>query len=82
MEKKQYSLQYIVLCKLEDVPLKGLDSDEEQNYASQQQTANSKQQTANSKQQTANSKQQTAQVNCALFASCGALETEYSIRDG
>ena len=48
MGKKQYSLQYVVLCKLEDVPLKGLDSDEEQNYASQQQTANSKQQTANS----------------------------------
>ena len=22
------------------------------------------------------------QANCALFASCGALETEYNIRDG
>ena len=24
----------------------------------------------------------TAQANCALFASCGALETAYYIRDG
>jgi hypothetical protein len=24
----------------------------------------------------------TAQANCALFASCGALETGYIIRDG
>ena len=24
----------------------------------------------------------TAQADCALFASCGALETEYYIRDG
>jgi len=71
--KKQYSLQYVVLCKLEDVPLKGLDSDEEQNYASQQQTANSKQQRTTLLR---------AWANCGLFAPCGAFETEYNIRDG
>ena len=26
--------------------------------------------------------QSRAEANCALFASCGALETEYNIRDG
>ena len=26
--------------------------------------------------------QSRARDNCALFASCGALETEYNIRDG
>ena len=26
--------------------------------------------------------QSRAWANCALFASCGALETEYNIRDG
>ena len=26
--------------------------------------------------------QSRAEANCALFASCGALETEYYIRDG
>ena len=28
------------------------------------------------------SRAEQSRVNCALFASCGALETEYYIRDG
>ena len=29
-----------------------------------------------------NRTEQNSKVNCALFASCGALEIEYNIRDG
>lgn len=41
--------------------------------------AESREQRAESRKQRAESR---AWANCALFASCGALETEYNIRDG
>jgi len=65
---------------------KGLDSHAEQNYAVQSRAEQSRAEQSRAEQSRAEQSRaeqsRAEQANCALFASCGALETAYYIRDG